>query len=92
MTNKLFVGNLNFQTTNDDLINTFSDFGNVQEVKIIIDRDTQKSKGFAFLTMANESEAQKAISNLNGKEVNGRAMVVNIANELEKKPRTNNRW
>jgi len=91
MTNKLFVGNLNFQTTNDDLINTFSDFGNVQEVKIIIDRDTQKSKGFAFLTMTNESEAQKAISNLNGKEVNGRAMVVNIAKELEKKPRTN-RW
>nr|BDT27768.1 RNA-binding protein [Bacteriovorax sp. HI3] len=86
MTKKLFVGNLNFSTTSDNLINAFSDFGNVQEVKVIIDNMTNRSRGFAFINMETESEAQRAISHLNGSELDGRSIVVSVAKELA--PRT----
>jgi RNA recognition motif-containing protein len=78
MTN-IFVGNLSFQTTQDDLLAAFSQYGNVERVNIITDRDTGQSRGFAFVEMTEASEAQNAISALNGAELRGRAMNVNEA-------------
>lgn len=78
MTN-IFVGNLSFQTTQDDLLAAFSQYGNVERVNIITDRDTGQSRGFAFVEMTESSEAQNAISALNGAELRGRAMNVNEA-------------
>lgn len=93
MTKKLFVGNLNFTTTANNLINAFSDFGNVQDVKIIIDNITNRSKGFAFIEMNDEVEAQKAISSLNGFEFEGRKIVVSVAKENEQRnKRLNSKW
>lgn len=93
MTKKLFVGNLSYNTTSDHLINTFSDFGNVQDVKIIMDRETNRSKGFAFIEMNDEAEAQSAISGLNGSDIEGRKIIVSVAKELEPRSKSNNsRW
>lgn len=78
MTN-IFVGNLNFQTTQEDLREVFSPYGAVEAVNIITDRDTGQARGFAFVEMANRSEAENAISALNGADLNGRAMNVNEA-------------
>ena len=78
MTN-IFVGNLNFQTTQDDLRAAFAPYGTVDNVNVITDRDTGQPRGFAFVEMANRSEADAAISALNGAELNGRAMNVNEA-------------
>lgn len=78
MTN-IFVGNLNFQTTQEDLRDVFSPYGTVEAVNIITDRDTGQARGFAFVEMANRSEAENAIAALNGAELNGRAMNVNEA-------------
>lgn len=76
---KLFVGNLSFQTTQADLESTFSQYGAVDSVSIVTDRDTGQSRGFAFVEMADRNEAEAAISRLNGAELNGRAMNVNEA-------------
>ena len=78
MTN-IFVGNLSYQTTQDDLQAAFSAYGNVEKVNIITDRDTGQPRGFAFVEMSNDQEAQTAISQLNGAELQGRAMNVNEA-------------
>ena len=78
MTN-IYVGNLSYQTTQDDLHAAFSRFGAVERVSIVTDRDTGQPRGFAFVEMTNASEAQTAISQLNGAELNGRAMNVNEA-------------
>ncbi|MBV8834646.1 MAG: RNA-binding protein [Acidobacteriaceae bacterium] len=78
MTN-IFVGNLSFQTTQDDLLATFSQFGNVERVNIVTDRDSGQSRGFAFVEMTDRRDAENAISQLNGSELNGRAMNVNEA-------------
>lgn len=78
MTN-LFVGNLSFQTTQDDLIAAFSQYGTVERVNIVTDRETGQARGFAFVEMADRREAETAISRLNGAELNGRAMNVNEA-------------
>jgi RNA recognition motif-containing protein len=78
MTN-IFVGNLSFQTTQDDLLAAFSQYGNVERVNIITDRDTGQSRGFAFVEMTESGAAQNAISALNGAELRGRAMNVNEA-------------
>lgn len=78
MTN-IFVGNLNFQTTQEDLRDVFSPYGTVEAVNIITDRDTGQARGFAFVEMANRSEAENAIAALNGADLNGRAMNVNEA-------------
>lgn len=75
----IFVGNLSFQTTQEDLLATFSQFGNVERVSIVTDRDTGQPRGFAFVEMANAQDAQTAISQLNGAELNGRALNVNEA-------------
>jgi len=76
---KIFVGNLSFQTTQDELMATFSEHGTVENVSIITDRDTGQPRGFAFVEMTNDSEARNAISALNGTELSGRALNVNEA-------------
>lgn len=88
MTKKLFIGNLNYTTTSDNLINAFSDYGNVQEVKVIIDHMTNRSKGFAFINMESETEAQSAIANMNGMDLDGRKIIVSVAKEMEPRERS----
>jgi cold-inducible RNA-binding protein len=78
MTN-IFVGNLNYSTTQEDLHTTFAQFGNVERVNVVTDRDTGQPRGFAFVEMTDAQEAQNAISQLNGVELHGRAMNVNEA-------------
>ena len=78
MTN-IFVGNLSFQTTQEDLREVFTPYGTIDNMNIITDRDTGQARGFAFVEMANKNEAEQAISALNGTELNGRAMNVNEA-------------
>ena len=78
MTN-IFVGNLSYSTTQEDLLATFSQFGNVERVNIVTDRDSGQPRGFAFVEMTDANAAQNAISQLNGAELNGRAMNVNEA-------------
>lgn len=86
MAKKIYIGNLSFHTTEDTLQNTFSEFGQVVSVSIIKDRMTEQSKGFGFVEMENEEDAAKAISALNGKELDGRRVRVNEAEE--RKPRS----
>ncbi len=76
---KLFVGNLNFQTTESELRSLFEPFGSVGEVHVVTDRDTGRARGFAFVEMTDDESAEKAIAALNGKEMNGRALNVNEA-------------
>ena len=83
MAKKLYVGNLSYDMTDSDLQTLFEQFGAVQSVQIIMDRDTGRSKGFGFVEMANNTEAQAAISALNGKESDGRALTVNEARPRE---------
>ena len=78
MTN-IFVGNLSFRTTQDDLMQAFSAYGNVERVNIITDRDSGQSRGFAFVEMSDGQEAQNAINGLNGAELDGRNLNVNEA-------------
>lgn len=75
----LFVGNLPFSATEDELRDLFSAFGEIQQVRIMTDRDTGRSRGFAFVEIADDEAAAKAISGLNGKELGGRALTVNEA-------------
>ena len=78
MTKKLYVGNLPFQTTEDDLSDLFGQVGAVESVRIITDRDTGRSRGFGFIEMGDE-EAEKAINEFNGKDMEGRPLTVNEA-------------
>ena len=78
MTN-IFVGNLSFQTSQDELTATFAPYGNVERVSIVTDRDSGQPRGFAFVEMTEKRDAETAISVLNGTELNGRAMNVNEA-------------
>ncbi len=80
---KLYVGNLSYGTTEDDLRTLFAQAGNVASVALIKDRDTGSSKGFAFIEMSNQSEAQKAISMFNAFQLNERALTVNLARPRE---------
>jgi cold-inducible RNA-binding protein len=86
MNSKLFVGNLSFNTTENELQDLFAGAGSVSEVNLITDRMSGRSKGFAFVTMATAEEAQNAISTLNGKDLNGRAMNVSEARPREERP------
>lgn len=79
MTQKLYVGNLNYRTTEDTLKRLFEEFGDVQSVKVITDRETGRPRGFAFVEMATEEEAEDAISGLNGKSVDNREIRVDKA-------------
>ena len=76
---KIYVGNLSFQTTEDGIRQLFSPHGEIQEVSIVTDRETGRSRGFAFVTMPQDSQAQVAITALNGTELEGRALTVNEA-------------
>jgi RNA recognition motif-containing protein len=76
---KLYVGNLSFSTTEDVLHGEFAAYGQVEEVAVISDRDTGRPRGFAFVTMNNDSEARAAIEALNGTELDGRTITVNEA-------------
>lgn len=86
MSNKVFVGNLSFDTTENDLNDLFAAHGTVTETNLMMDRDTGKPRGFAFVTMSSAEEAEKAIAALNGKEVGGRALTVNVAKPREERP------
>lgn len=86
MSNKLFVGNLSFKLTENDLQDMFAACGSVTEVNLVMDRMSGRPRGFAFVTMATDEEAQKAIAELNGKEIDGRALAVNEARPREDRP------
>ena len=84
MGKKIYVGNLSYQTTEGDLTSLFEQVGQVDSVNVITDRDTGRSKGFAFVEMSSE-DADKAITQLNGTEVNGRTLTVNEARPREER-------
>ena len=86
MSNKLFVGNLSFNTTENDLQDAFGAHGTVTETNLMVDRETGRPRGFGFITMSSADEAQKAIEAMNGKEMDGRALTVNIAKPREERP------
>ena len=86
----LFVGNLSWDVTQYELESAFSAFGQVGSAKIMMDRETGKPRGFAFVEMANDAEAQKAIQALHGREFKGRALNVNEARPRENRPRPQN--
>lgn len=86
MSNKLFVGNLSFETTENDLQDAFAAFGTVTEANLMMDRTTNRPRGFGFVTMSTPEDAQKAIDGLNGKELGGRALTVNLARPREERP------
>jgi RNA recognition motif-containing protein len=83
MSMKLYVGNLSFNTSNQDLNTIFGEIGTVESTNIIEDRDTGRSRGFGFVEMSSKEEGQKAILELNGKEVDGRELKVNEAKPQE---------
>ena len=85
MNNKLFVGNLSFNVTENDLQDTFAAHGTVLEANLMTDRMTGRPRGFGFVTMSTEQEAQAAINALNGTEVDGRALTVNVARAREER-------
>ena len=86
MQNKLFIGNLGFDVTENDLQDLFSQHGSVSEVNLMQDRATGRSRGFAFVTMATDEAAQAAIAALNGRDLHGRALTVNVARPREDRP------
>ena len=85
MENKLYVGNLAYSVTDQTLNEQFSAFGSVNSAKVMMDRDSGRSKGFGFVEMSSAEEAQAAISGLNGQSVGGRALTVNVARPMEKR-------
>ena len=88
----LYIGNLAHDVTEDDLRNAFSEFGEVSSVKIIIDKFSGRSKGFGFVEMPSNSEADQAIKALNGKALNGRSIKVNQAEAKRKRPQRRHRY
>ena len=85
MNNKLFVGNLSFNTTENDLQDAFAAFGTVTEANLMMDRSTGRPRGFGFVTMSTPEEATKAVEGMNGKSLDGRALTVNIARPREER-------
>ena len=81
MGKRIFVGNLPFSATDQVLLDTFAQYGNVESAKVITDRATGRSKGFGFVEMSSEDEAQAAVNMFNGTDVDGRSIVVDIARE-----------
>ncbi|MEH3085302.1 MAG: RNA-binding protein [Xylophilus ampelinus] len=86
MGNKLYVGNLPYSFRDDDLQQTFSPYGQVASAKVMMERDTGRSKGFGFVEMGSEAEAQAAIEGVNGQSYGGRGLVVNEARPMEPRP------
>lgn len=91
MGKKLYVGNLTYAVTDSDLQALFEPHGTVQSAQVIMDRDTNRSKGFGFVEMGSDQEAQKAIADMNGKEHNGRALTVNEARPREERSKGGDR-
>jgi len=85
MSTKLYVGNLSFNTSNEDLQELFGQAGTVESVNIVEDRDTGRSRGFGFVEMSSKEEGETAIEQLNGKEIDGRALTVNEARPREER-------
>lgn len=85
MAKRIFVGNIPYTASDDDLKKIFEEAGKVESANIITDKFSQKSKGFGFVEMASDEEADKAIKELNGKELEGRALVVNEARPMKEK-------
>jgi len=85
--NKLYIGNLPYSVTDESLAELFAAFGEVVEANVITDKFSGRSKGFGFVTMADEAAAEKAVAEMNGKDVDGRQVVVNVAKPKE--PRQN---
>jgi RNA recognition motif-containing protein len=83
MSSKLYVGNLSYSVRDDDLQQKLAEFGGVQSAKVMMDRDSGRSKGFGFVEMSSPAEAEAAIRSMNGQNVGGRDMVVNIARPME---------
>jgi RNA recognition motif-containing protein len=90
MATKLFIGSLAWGTTDDSLKDFFSQAGTVVSANVIVDRETNRSKGFGFVEMSSDDEAKAAVDQLNGKELDGRAIVVNEARPREERPRGGN--
>ena len=88
MGKKLYVGNLPYSYRDEDLLRDFGEFGTVRSAKVMMERDTGRSKGFGFVEFDNDAEAQAAINAMNGKQSGGRALVVNEARPMESRPRT----
>ncbi|NIC42832.1 RNA-binding protein [Aquabacterium sp. A08] len=86
MGNKLYVGNLPYTVRDEDLQQAFGAFGNVNSAKVMMERDTGRSKGFGFVEMGNDAEAQSAIQGMNGQSLGGRSLVVNEARPMEARP------
>ena len=87
MGNKLYVGNLPYSVRDSDLEQAFGQFGAVTSAKVMMERDTGRSKGFGFVEMGSDAEAQAAISGMNGQPLGGRSVVVNEARPMEQRPR-----
>ena len=85
---KIYVGNLSYSTSEADIRTAFSAFGSVETADVIMDRGTGRSKGFGFVEMGVDTEGQAAIDGLNGKEVDGRSLNVNVAKPREARPQT----
>ena len=86
MSSKLFVGNLSFKTTENELQDAFAAHGTVLEANLMMDRATGRPRGFGFVTMSSQEEAEKAIEALHGKDLGGRALTVNVAKPREERP------
>ena len=85
MSTRLYVGNLSFNTSGDTIREEFSALGEVTDVHVVMDRETGRPRGFAFVTMSTPEEAQKAIEAMNGKDLDGRALTVNVARPREER-------
>ena len=88
MGNKLYVGNLPYSFRDNDLEQAFSQYGQITSAKVMMERDTGRSKGFGFVEMGSDAEAQAAITGMNGQPLGGRSVVVNEARPMEARPRT----
>ncbi len=86
MSNKLYVGNLSYSVRDEDLQQQFSSYGHVQSAKVMMERDTGRSKGFGFVEMSNSQEAEAAIRGMHGQNMGGRDLTVNIARPMEARP------
>ena len=89
---KIYVGNLSYSTSEEDIRTAFSQYGTVDSADLILDRGTGRSKGFGFVEMSVDSEGQAAIDGLNGKDLDGRSLNVNVAKPREERPQRSSRY
>ncbi len=85
---KMYVGNLPFSAGREEIEQIFSDYGPIEDIHVVTDRETNRPRGFAFVTIADEAKANEAINKLNGSEVEGRKIVINEARPREERPRS----